>query len=97
MQDPLVIGGHSFQSRSILGSGKFSLDLIQAVAEQGGAHNDHTGFAASRHRRRCGEFRRIYSQRADPDPRPIHPALAQQKKRCGSTPYWPEPSAAAIL
>ncbi|MFR6290685.1 MAG: thiazole synthase [Peptococcaceae bacterium] len=37
MQDPLVIGGHSFQSRFILGSGKFSLDLIQAVAEQGGA------------------------------------------------------------
>lgn len=37
MQDPLVIGGHSFQSRFILGSGKFSLDLIQAVVEQGGA------------------------------------------------------------
>ena len=27
MKDTLVIGGHEFQSRFILGSGKYSLDL----------------------------------------------------------------------
>ncbi|TSI02641.1 thiazole synthase [Lysinibacillus sp. BW-2-10] len=37
MNDTLSIGGHTFQSRFILGSGKFSLDLIQAVVENGGA------------------------------------------------------------
>ncbi|RUL53973.1 thiazole synthase [Lysinibacillus antri] len=37
MNDTLTIGGHTFQSRFILGSGKFSLDLIQAVVENGGA------------------------------------------------------------
>ena len=36
-QDPLVIGGHPFNSRFILGSGKYSLDLIQAAVEAGGA------------------------------------------------------------
>lgn len=36
-QDQLQIGGHAFNSRFILGSGKFSLDLVRAVAEQGGA------------------------------------------------------------
>jgi thiazole synthase len=33
--DQLVIGGHAFQSRLILGSGKFSLDMTQAVIEHG--------------------------------------------------------------
>lgn len=37
MSDKLIIGGHEFQSRFILGSGKFSLDLIQAVIEHGEA------------------------------------------------------------
>ena len=37
MEDLLTIGGHTFQSRFILGSGKFSLDLVKAVAEEGGA------------------------------------------------------------
>ena len=36
-EDKLVIGGHSFDSRSILGSGKYSLDLIQAAVEHAGA------------------------------------------------------------
>lgn len=36
-QDKLVIGGHEFTSRFILGSGKYSLDLIQAAVEQAGA------------------------------------------------------------
>ena len=34
--DPLVIGGHSFESRFILGSGKFSLDMTRSVIEKGG-------------------------------------------------------------
>lgn len=37
MKDKLIIGGKEFTSRFILGSGKFSLDLIKAVIEDGGA------------------------------------------------------------
>ena len=37
MDDKLVIGGHSFESRFILGSGKYSLDLINAAVEHAGA------------------------------------------------------------
>lgn len=37
MQDKLIIGGKEFNSRFILGSGKFSLDLVKAVIEDGGA------------------------------------------------------------
>lgn len=36
-EDKLVIGGHYFDSRFILGSGKYSLDLIQAAVEHAGA------------------------------------------------------------
>lgn len=35
MNDQLVIGGHNFTSRLILGSGKFSLDLTRAVVKHG--------------------------------------------------------------
>ena len=35
--DKLVLGGHEFTSRSILGSGKFSVDLIKAAVDQAGA------------------------------------------------------------
>ncbi len=35
MNDKLVIGGHEFESRFILGSGKFSLDMTKAVIENG--------------------------------------------------------------
>ena len=35
--DPLVIGGHTFTSRVILGSGKYSLKLIQAAVQDAGA------------------------------------------------------------
>lgn len=35
--DTLVIGGHEFQSRFILGSGKYSLELIKAAIENAGA------------------------------------------------------------
>ena len=37
MKDTLVIGGHEFQSRFILGSGKYSLDLINAAVQNAGA------------------------------------------------------------
>ena len=37
MSDRLVINGKSFSSRFILGSGKFSLDLVNAAIEAGGA------------------------------------------------------------
>ena len=37
MEDKLVLGGQEFSSRFILGSGKFSLKLIRAVIEDGGA------------------------------------------------------------
>ncbi|WP_077609639.1 thiazole synthase [Clostridium sp. Marseille-P2415] len=36
-EDKLVIGGHEFTSRFILGSGKYSLDLIQSAIERAGA------------------------------------------------------------
>lgn len=35
--DTLVLGGHCFTSRFILGSGKFSLDLVKASIENAGA------------------------------------------------------------
>ena len=36
-QDNLVIGGHTFTSRFILGSGKYAMRLIQAAVEDAGA------------------------------------------------------------
>ena len=36
-KDTLVLGDHEFTSRFILGSGKFSVDLIKAAVEQGAA------------------------------------------------------------
>lgn len=36
-QDKLIIGGHEFNSRFILGSGKYSLDLIEAAVKYAGA------------------------------------------------------------
>lgn len=35
--DPLMIGGHSFSSRFILGSGKYSMNLIEAAVQDAGA------------------------------------------------------------
>lgn len=37
MTDRLILGGHEFTSRFILGSGKYSLDLIKAAIENAGA------------------------------------------------------------
>ena len=36
-EDKLVIGGHEFNSRFILGSGKFSIDIINAAVKNAGA------------------------------------------------------------
>lgn len=35
--DPLILGGHTFKSRFILGSGKYNLNLINSAIRQGGA------------------------------------------------------------
>lgn len=35
--DKLIIGGHAFDSRFILGSGKYNVELIKAAVEQAGA------------------------------------------------------------
>ncbi|MGN0465330.1 MAG: thiazole synthase [Lachnospiraceae bacterium] len=37
MKDTFTLGGHEFNSRFILGSGKYSLDLIQAAVQNAGA------------------------------------------------------------
>lgn len=37
MTDKLILGGHEFTSRFILGSGKYSLDLINAAVQNAGA------------------------------------------------------------
>ena len=39
-EDKLILGGHEFTSRFILGSGKFSLDLVKACIEKG-RNTDH--------------------------------------------------------
>ena len=36
-EDCLVLGGHKFHSRFILGSGKYSLKLIEAAVQDAGA------------------------------------------------------------
>ena len=36
-KDTLIIGGHEFQSRFILGSGKYSMKLIEAAVKDAGA------------------------------------------------------------
>ncbi|MDO4399366.1 MAG: thiazole synthase [Coriobacteriia bacterium] len=37
VDDPLILGGREFQSRFILGSGKYSMALIEAAVQQAGA------------------------------------------------------------
>lgn len=37
MEDKFILGGHEFDSRFILGSGKYSLELIKAAVENAGA------------------------------------------------------------
>lgn len=37
MEDKLILGGHAFRSRFILGSGKYSMNLIEAAVRDAGA------------------------------------------------------------
>ena len=60
--DKLIIGGHEFDSRFILGSGKYSLNLFEAAIKDAGAQiiscgppcqyqrpGKHTGLYSKRH------------------------------------------------
>lgn len=49
-EDKLVIGGHEFSSRFILGSGKYNLDLIKAAVENAGAELLHWHCVVQIHR-----------------------------------------------
>ena len=40
-KDTFTLGGKEFSSRFILGSGKYSLDLIKAAVENAGAEIKH--------------------------------------------------------
>lgn len=42
-EDKLIIGGHEFHSRFILGSGKYSLKLIEAACKGCRRGNYHIG------------------------------------------------------
>ena len=91
-EDKLILGGHTFTSRFILGSGKYSLPLIRAAAEQAGAQIITLA------------LRRAQSQQdniLDFIPEgitllPIPPVPVTLKKQYAS-PGWPAPAAAAIL
>ena len=45
-EDKLILGGHEFTSRFILGSGKFSLDLVKACIEKVRCADHHSGSAS---------------------------------------------------
>ena len=87
MKDALILGGHPFDSRFILGSGKFSLDLVRAVAQEGGAQI----ITLALRRANDGGAENILEYTPDGITLP-----APQRRRCVS-PGWPGPSAAAIL
>ena len=44
-KDTWSLGGHEFTSRFILGSGKFSLDLVKACIEKAGFHKIQRKFS----------------------------------------------------
>lgn len=60
-EDKLILGGCSFSSRFILGSGKYSLPLIKAAAEQAGAQIITLALAARSIA--AGQYPRFYSLR----------------------------------
>lgn len=41
-EDKFILGGHEFTSRFILGSGKFSLDLVKACNRKSRSSDHHT-------------------------------------------------------
>ena len=55
--DKLILGGHEFSSRFILGSGKYSLKLIQAAVEYAGTKKKRRPLHHERRRtRNCIQF-----------------------------------------
>ena len=83
-KDTWKIGNHEFTSRFILGSGKYSLDLIKAAVEQAKAQIITLAPPISW----------IISPRASVFC-PILPEPEMPRRQCGS-PGFPEKSAAAI-
>ena len=51
MADKLVLGGKEFNSRFILGSGKYNLKLIEAAVKQGGQRSLRLHYAGRIHRK----------------------------------------------
>ena len=50
--DKLIIGGHEFNSRFILGSGKYSMKLIEAAVKEAGQKSSPLRFAVQTPRNR---------------------------------------------
>ena len=88
--DRLTIGGHSFTSRFILGSGKYSLELIQAAIEKAGAQMVTLAL------RRANEGGLANILDYIPKSFPIPPAHAMQTKPF-ELPGWPASWVAGIL
>ena len=92
MADQLILGGHAFTSRFILGSGKYSLDLIRAAVEHAGAQIITLAL-----RRANSDTDSILDHIPQGSPCcPTPPAPATPTRRCGS-PGWPGPAAAGTL
>lgn len=90
--DVLMLGGHPFHSRFILGSGKFSLSLIQTVMEYGGSE---IATIALRRANAAKKTFWIFCRKILPCCR-IHPVQEMQKKPFGLHGF-PENWAAVIL
>ena len=60
-EDKLILGGHEFNSRFILGSGKYNVNLIKAAVEQGGAEIIKLALRRSEERRVGKECRSRWS------------------------------------
>ena len=86
--DQLVIGGHAFTSRFILGSGKYSLKLIESAVRDAGA--EIITLAVRRANTKDHENILDYIPKGCPTP----PAPGTPRRRCAS-PAWPGSWAAA--
>ena len=62
-EDKLILGGHEFTSRFILGSGKFSLELVKACIEKAGTQIVTLALrrSAKRAPERSRRFQSVYS------------------------------------
>ena len=59
--DKLVIGGHEFRSRFILGSGKYSLNLIEAAIKDGRSRDHYTCRSKGKYKG-AGKYLGFYSK-----------------------------------